>query len=78
MSAAPNSASRMLSVKMMRTVSGMATAMVGRNATVIRNQPWRMNSRHWKGPRNVAFAVRTHIFTKPPTAVSPGLTWSRT
>jgi len=46
MSAAPNSASRMLSVKMMSTVSGMATAIVGRNATRIRNQPCRMNSRH--------------------------------
>ena len=63
---------------MMRTVSGIATAMVGRNATLIRNQPWRMNSRVWKGVRNSALPVRTHIFTKPPTASRPGLAWSRT
>ncbi len=37
-SAAPNSASRMFSVKMSSTVSGIDTARVGRNATRIRNQ----------------------------------------
>ena len=63
---------------MMSTVSGMATAMVGRNATLIRNQPWRMNSRHWNGLRNSALPVSTHILTKPPTASRPGVTWSRT
>ena len=63
---------------MMSTVSGMATAMVGRNATRIRNQPCRMNSRHWNGLRNSALPVSTHILTKPPTASSAGRTWSRT
>ena len=72
-SAAPNSASKMLSVKIMSTVSGIATAMVGKNATRIRNQLCKMNSRHWNG-RNRALPVRTHIRTNAPTASSPGLT----
>ena len=78
MSAAPNSVSRMLSVKMRSTVSGIDTARVGRNATRIRNQLCRMNSRHWNGGLNSALAVSTHMRTKPPTAVRPGLIWSRT
>ena len=66
-SAAPNSASRMLSVKMISTVSGIETATVGRNATRMRNQLCRMNSRHSNG-RNSALPVSTHIRKKPPTS----------
>ncbi len=69
-SAAPNSASRMLRVKMMSTVSGIDTASVGRNATRIRNQLWRTNSFHWKGLVSSAFPVSTDILKKPPTMVS--------
>ncbi len=45
-SAAPNWASRTLRVNMRRTVSGIETMMVGRNATLMMNQHCRMNSRH--------------------------------
>ena len=72
-SAAPNSLSRMFRVKMSSTVSGIDTAMVGRNDTRIKNQPCRMNSRHWNGRRTAPCAVSTHIRTKPPTASSAGL-----
>ena len=61
MSAAPNSASRMLSVKMMSTVSGIETARVGSNETLVMNQPCSIASRHWKGRRNSALPVNTHV-----------------
>ncbi len=77
-SAAPNSTSRTLMVKMMRTVSGIATAMVGRNVTRNWNQLWITNSRNSNGHLVVAFAVSTHMRKKPPTAVSgaPSLSWT--
>jgi hypothetical protein len=78
MSAAPNSARRMFSVKIRSTVSGIETARVGRNATRIRNQLCRMNSRHWNGRRNSPLPVSTHMRTNPPAAVRAGLVWSRT
>jgi hypothetical protein len=71
-SAAPNSCSSRLSVKMTSTVSGMATARVGRNDTRTKNQPCWMNSRHWKG-RSSALPVSTHMRAKPPTDASGGL-----
>lgn len=72
MSAAPNSASRMLRVKMISTVSGIATARVGSSETLVMNQPCSMVSRHWKGRRNNALPVSTHVLKKPPTASIPG------
>ena len=77
-SAAPNSTNNRLSVKMISTVSGMATAMVGRNVTRIRNQALMTNSRNWNGHLVVALAVSTHIWKKPPTASNAGRALSRT
>ncbi|CFR82160.1 Uncharacterised protein [Mycobacterium tuberculosis] len=78
MSAAPNWASRILSVKINSTVSGIETMIVGKNPTRMMNQHCRMNSRHWNGQRNSAFPVSTHMRKNPPTRVSGVCSWSRT
>ena len=74
-SAAPNSASRTLSVKMSSTVSGMDTAIVGSSDTRMRNQPFQTNSRHSNGFSR-ALPVSEHIRKNPPTASAPGRIWS--
>ena len=66
-SAAPNSVSSKLKMKMISTVSGMDIAKVGSSDTVIRNQLKVVNSFHWNG-RASALAVSTHILKKPPMA----------
>src|SRR5215212_2623143 len=65
-SAAPNSLNKMFNVKISNTVSGIDTAIVGKNATRIKNQLFETNSRHSKGQRNSALAVSVHIRAKPP------------
>ena len=66
-SAAPNSVSSRLKMKMISTVSGMDIANVGSSDTVIKNQLKETNSFHWNG-RASAFEVSTHILKKPPMA----------
>ena len=62
---------------MMSTVSGTATATVGKNVTRIRNQLCSTNSRHSNGHLASPFPVRTHIRKKPPTISSGVLKRSR-
>ena len=58
----------MLSVKLTRTVNGMATNNVGASETRATNQDCSKNSRHWNGRRNANLTASADIANRPPTA----------
>ena len=58
----------MLSVKLTRTVNGIATNKVGASDTRATNQDCSKNSRHWNGRRNANLTASTDIANKAPTA----------
>src|SRR5689334_5305646 len=58
----------MLSVKLTRTVNGIATNKVGASETRATNQDCSKNSRHWNGRRNANLTASNDIAHKAPTA----------